>query len=417
MRTAIFVLSLMLMITACGRQSIITDGSRVDKLRDRETRTIEFWHTYSDEETRLLEDVLIPQFQRDNPDITVKPVRQGNNIELKYALISKASADRAPDVVRMDIAWVPEFAQSGLLIPLSGFGDFGRVMKALQYNAGSAGYHEGAYYSLPVNMNTKVAIYNRALLKKAGLTAPPPTFQEVIELARKERFLIGLSGLDGWRSLPYIYALGGRMTNEAYTQATGYLNGEATVAAVEQLYSLYEEQLIDRGLINGGGDNWGGVKTGNILVTDEGPWFYSVFQGTALKQAIDATIAVPFPDQFGPASIMGGEDLVIPKGSDNTQEAWTFMKWMTGKEAQTVMSQTGLIPANLEAKAIKAQAESFIPPFAQALNQTFLRPPVKNWSRIDEVYTGYMKQIFQGELTPRQGLTQAAAEIDRLLAE
>lgn len=413
----IIIVCLLAISSGCSQQSILTNDSKVEKLTNTENTELEFWHTYSDQETRILEDILIPAFEEAYPAIHVVPVRQSNNMEMKYTLISKASSNRAPDVVRMDIVWVPEFSQSGLLLPLSEYDDFGKITQSLQSNTGSAGYYMGAYYSLPVNMNTKIAIFNRTLLEQAGLSKPPATFQEVIDLAKKHRFMIGIGGLESWKSLPYIYALGGRMTDDSYSKASGYLNGEATIKAVEQLLLLYKEQLIDRTVINGGGDNWEGVKSGKILVTDDGPWFYSVFQGEELERAINTTIAVPFPPVFGPASILGGEDLVIMKGSKNPLQAWTFMKWMVNTQSQIAMSQTGIIPTNLKAKEIKAQGESFIHPYTEALDHTFLRPPVKRYSRIDATYIKYMTKIFQEELSVKQGLTEAAAEIDRLLKQ
>ncbi|WP_051250416.1 extracellular solute-binding protein [Paenibacillus harenae] len=406
---------MMLLAAGCGGQSIISDESSVESLNQEEHAEIEFWHTYSDEETRILEDQIIPAFETAYPDIRVRPIRQYNNAELKYTLISKASSNRSPDVVRMDIAWVPEFAQSGLLLPLSDYEDFREVTESLQSNTGSAGYFAGAHYSLPVNMNTKVMIFNRMLLTKSGLTKPPATLQEAIELARTERYRIGMSGLEAWKSLPYVYALGGRMTDEDYTKASGYLNGDETVNAVEQLLSLYKERLIDDTLINGGADLWEDIKTGNLLVTDDGPWFYSVFQGEELERAIRSTVAVPFSPAFGPASILGGEDLVVMKGSKYPRHAWEFMKWMIRKDSQIAMSQTGLIPTTLEAKDMKARDESFIPPYTEALEHTFLRPPVKEWSAMDKIYSEYMTSIFQGELSVKEGLTRAAAEIDLLL--
>ncbi|MDQ8734355.1 extracellular solute-binding protein [Paenibacillus sp. LHD-38] len=415
MKKLLMIIGLLLIATGCGQQSILTKDSKVEKMSNPDDYEIEFWHTYSDEETRILEDTLIPAFEEAYPHIHVVPVRQSNNAELKYTLISKSSANKAPDVVRMDIVWVPEFSQSGLLLPLSDYEDFDKATQRLQSNTGSAGYYAGAYYSLPVNMNTKVAIFSRALLKQAGLSEPPATFQEVIALAREHRFKIGMGGLESWESLPYIYALGGRMTDEAYTRASGYLDGEGTVKAVEQLFMLYKEHLIDRTLINGGADNWEGVKSGKILVMDDGPWFYSVFRGKELERAINTTWAVPFPTTYGPASIMGGEHLVSMKGSKHPLQAWTFMKWMINTESQVAMSQTGLIPTNLEAKEIKVQGESFIHPFADALDHTFLRPPVKNYSRIDAIYVSYMIKIFQEELSVQEGLTAAAAQIDHLL--
>lgn len=91
------------------------------------------------------------------------------------------------------------------------------------------------------------------------------------------------------------------------------------------------------------------------------------------------------------------------------------MKFMTSKPSQEIMAQTGLIPTNREAKVKNAALESIIRPYEEALNNSFLRPPVKAWSQIDEIYTSYMTRIFQGELSAEEGLTKAASEIDIVL--
>ncbi|MOA28555.1 hypothetical protein D3C78_1495070 [compost metagenome] len=106
------------------------------------------------------------------------------------------------------------------------------------------------------------------------------------------------------------------------------------------------------------------------------------------------------------------------KGSKHPAEAWAFMKWMTGKEAQLIMARAGLIPTNKEAvKALSLDKDFYLYPYVEAMDDTFLRPTVKNWSRIDEVYTLYLYKIFMGELPVKVGLDRAAAEIDKLLED
>ncbi|MNC65072.1 hypothetical protein D3C75_1153230 [compost metagenome] len=104
------------------------------------------------------------------------------------------------------------------------------------------------------------------------------------------------------------------------------------------------------------------------------------------------------------------------KGSQHPSEAWAFIQWMTGKEAQLIMSRAGLIPANREAfKAMKVSGSSYLYPYVEAMDDGFIRPPVKNWGKIDEVYSYYLHKIFLNQLSVKEGLDLAAAEIDGLL--
>jgi multiple sugar transport system substrate-binding protein len=412
------LLLILVLLAGCGSPSMISDPKKVQTLQDREKTVITFWHTYNDKETQLLEQRLIPAFEQENPNIRVETINLAFNNELKNTLITRASSNRGPDVVRIDIAWVPEFSLKGLLEPLNGFSDFKDIRNRFNPKAMDVGFYKNEYYSLPLNIYTKAAIFNRDLLKQAGYSKPPSTMKEVLEIARQHRFTIGLGGLEPWDTIPYLYSLGGTLTNENFNKASGYLNGEGTIHAVEQLTALYRENLIDLPEKAGDGENLEGVKAGNILMTDDGPWFYSLLNKTELDHALKRTIPVPFPHGNGSASIIGGENLVIMKGSKHPDEAWTFMKWMTGKEAQLIIAQTGLIPTNLEAaKAFKVTPNSYLNPFKEPAENSFQWPPVKNWSKIDEVYTNYLNRIFAGELSAKDGLDRAAAEIDMLLAD
>ncbi|MGM0874683.1 MAG: extracellular solute-binding protein [Bacillota bacterium] len=397
---------------------MISDPKKVETLQGREKTVITFWHTYNDKETQLFEQELIPAFERENPKIRVESINLAFNNELKNTLISRASSNRGPDVVRIDTAWVPEFSVKGLLEPINGFPGFEDIRTRFNPKTMDVGYYKNNYYSLPLNIYTKAAIFNRELLKRAGYSNPPRTMEEILELARQHHFTIGLGGLETWNTLPYIYSLGGAFTDENFNKASGYLNGEGTIHAVEQLTALYKEKLIDLPEKADNGENLERVKAGNILMTDDGPWFYSLLNKKELDFALKRTIPVPFPHGNGPASIIDGENLVIMKGSKQPAEAWTFMNWMTKKEAQLVMARTGLIPTNLEAsKAFKVTRNSYLSPYKEATENAIQWPPVKNWCKIDEVYTEHLNKIFAGELSVKDGLDRAAAEIDRLLAD
>ncbi|AJY77331.1 extracellular solute-binding protein [Paenibacillus beijingensis] len=412
-------LLLILVLTAgCGSPSVITDPNNVQKLHEQEETVVTFWNTYSDKEAWLLERELIPAFERENPGIRVESKNLVFNNELKNTLIARASSSRGPDVVRMSIDWVPEFSHKGLLVPLNGFPGFDQIRSRFDPKIMDVGLYKNDYYSLPLNLYTKVAIFNRNLLKKAGYTNPPRTMEEVLRIARQHRYTIGIDGFWSWETLLYIYSLGGSLTDEKISRSSGYLNSEETVHAVELLKALYKEKLLVVSSKSNNGERWSRIQAGNMLMIDEGPWFYSLLNKAELERAEKLTVSALFPHRDGFSSIIGGENMVIMKGSKRQAEAWTFMKWLTSKEAQLFMAQTGLIPSNREAaKAWSVSRNSYLHPFAEAVNNSFLRPPVNNWGKIDEVYFMYLKKIFQGELSVKTGLDIAAAKIDKLLAE
>ena len=62
--------------------------------------------------------------------------------------------------------------------------------------------------------------------------------------------------LAGWNLCPFIWSMGGSITNEDQTKATGYLNSAETVNAIQTLADLYKEGAIT------------GWNSGDIPMTD-----------------------------------------------------------------------------------------------------------------------------------------------------
>ena len=81
--------------------------------------TVVFWDTSdSTNEAPTFKD-LIKKFEAEYPNVKVDyqnvPFSEAQN---KYK--TAAQADNAPDVLRAEVAWTPEFASLGYLLPLTG---------------------------------------------------------------------------------------------------------------------------------------------------------------------------------------------------------------------------------------------------------------------------------------------------------
>ena len=388
---------------------------------ESETVTINFWHHYSAQsaENETLMNVLIPAFEAENPGIKVNAVSH-EWAELHDKVLVSAKSNALPDVARCDIAWLPEFQKMGILVALDEeMPDFAEVSGKLLDSAMSTSVIGGHNYALALNTNSKIVFYNKAMLEGAGVQVPT-TMDEWIEAVKK------LSGenangqqvwgwnepaLAGWNICPFIWSFGGSLTNEDQTAATGYINGPATVKAVETFAELVKAGGIT-GFNSGDIPMTDGFGTGRYAMMLEGPWKSAELAG-AYPDVAYGTAPIP-AGEGGSVSVLGGEDIAM-FNSANKEAAWKFMQFMTSEFAETEMAKCGQIPVNkaaLESDTVKAADYA---PFIEAIQTAKARPTVAAWSEMDNDLTVAMTAVVTGEKTAQEAMDELAAKWDELL--
>lgn len=421
LRTIWLTLLLLLLLTSCSQSHIIEKGNGMESSATAdEAETIVFWHTYSDEETKVFEQKMIPLFEREHPGIKIEAVRQpyDDQYQFKTVLLARASSNKPPDVVRIDLAWAPEYIQLGLAYPVSGFEDFEEIRKELYPTAMQTNFYDGKYYGLPLNVNTKASLYNKTLMEKAGLQNGPATLPELLDAAERLNMKIGMADLSFWASLPYLYGLGGKIMNDQYTQASGYLDSEETIRAVTRLKQLHQKGVLNPKLLYGDVDLWEDILRGDYLMIDAGPWFFSIKLNSPDKAKVEERIeALPFPVTFGKGSVIGGENLVISKGTKHLDAAWTFARWMVRQDTQKLVYEMGLIPTNQSTldNIDIGEDQTYLKTYLAGLQDAFYRPLNVKWIDIEDIYKEYMARIFEGEIDVEAGLKEAAGKIDDML--
>lgn len=422
MKKIIVLLMLGLIMTSCTQTTLLTSGGETAAtiVKPDQRVTLEFWHTYSDTETEVFENKVIPLFESTHPGIQIHAVRKDYTPQLKNHIFASVADNMQPDVMRMDIIWVPEFARNGSLADLSEMNGFAEIRDGFIGALIKTNLYRNKYYGLPVNANTKVAIYNKRLLKEAGLNNPPQTFDELVQalsrLWQKNEDIkgIGICCSSGWGTLPYFWTFGGKLMDDNYTRASGYLDHPDSLAAISKIQKLYRDGVISPSITGGEPGSWDGVLQGKVLMIEEAHWFYTVNSIGANKELLKDTVIGLFPDDVHKGtSIIGGENLVLFKGSVRARESWEFMKWMVTEEPQQLMAETGLIPT------IKHMQDTNRNPlftsYLEQLDRAQPRPPVSTWTDIDNAYARMIEQILTEELSLEEAVHGAVEEIDRLL--
>lgn len=413
-RAAVATFSLALL--ASGVPLGLTAASATDPV------TINFWHAYSDggSEMSTITNLLIPRFEAEHPGIIVKQAAIPYDSLHQKLLVAAAGGD-LPDVVRADLAWVPELANIGVLAPLSTeMSDFKKYASLVFPGPLATNYFKGQYYGLPLDTNTRVMFWNKAVFAKAGIKKAPVTFQDLLSDAPKLKkigvklFADGSYG--GWTYEPWIWSGGGDLTDPKFTKASGYVNSKKTVAVVQMLVDMYKKGYISDTITNnksamGTGD---GLAKGKYATIFDGPWFipnetgqYPTFKLT--------TSSIP-AGSGGSVSVVGGEDVVMMSTTQQKEASLEFIRYMLSPDWQLTMAKTGQMPVRKDTSTILPSIQSYYSIFAQQLMTAKTRIPSPNFQKIDQIFNDEMQKALTGQLSPKAAMDQAAKQMDPLLA-
>ncbi|MBI5290269.1 MAG: extracellular solute-binding protein [Chloroflexi bacterium] len=379
--------------------------------------TINFWHTYNPVETKVLEEKVIPAFEQAHPNIKVQDQTVPYD-DFRKKLLTAIAGGTAPDVARLDIAWLPEFADLGALAALDTLmNDFDTYKSAVFPGPLSTNAWKDHYYGLPLDTNTRAIVWNKDVYTKAGLIGAPKTIDDFladcakIKAAGSTCFADG--GTYGWAVMPWIWSMGGDITDPKMTTSTGYINGPDTVAAYQLLKDMLDNGYLDKAILGGGLDTYGAFAKDQLANVLDGPWMPPLFASQYPDKAID--FALMPAGKGGPISVVGGEDIALFQQSQNQEAAAEFVRYMLSPETQLALAEAGQVPVRADVADQAVKAHPYFQIFFDQLKTARARLPHPNWPKIESILTDAGQVILRGEKTPQAALDEAAAKIDPLL--
>ncbi|HDK28095.1 MAG TPA: extracellular solute-binding protein [Candidatus Atribacteria bacterium] len=390
---------------------------------------IKFWHTYNmqTEEGKTMNEVVIPAFEKEHPGVKVESLQIPYD-EFRKKLLTSIAGGKAPDIVRVDIIWVPEMAKEGLLTNLSQeFGEeFDKYKSKVFPGPLSTNYYNGSYYGIPLDTNTRVMMWNKKLFQAAGINNPPTTFTEFKEVVKKltkdtdgdgkiDQWGAAIGSLWPWHILPWIWSNGGSVTNSGLTKSTGYLNSPESVGALQLLVDLYKDGYMSETIVGGGEDTGAGYGNDHYGMIFGGPWFWPIIKGQFPEKELDFAL-YPHGEGAQSVSVVGGENMIIPTTSKHKDIAWEFAKYLLSEDVQVKMAKTGQIPvvsSVVDTKYFKSHPYFGI--FMEQLKTANARTVHPQWNRIKEELHKAFEAAILGKMTSQEALDKASNEIDKIL--
>lgn len=348
--------ALALTLAACGSDGGDTDTDAAPQ-SDTAPADLEaeltWWDTSDPTNEGPAFDALIEQFNEEYPNVTINheavPFDEAQN---KFKTAAQ-SGSGAPDILRAEVAWVPEFASLGYLYALDGtplLEDTNFLETPLSSNV-----YDGKTYGVPQVTDTLGLMYNKALFEEAGIDAPPATWDEVTEASDKLE-KIGVDGLyinsGGYFLLPFMYGAGGDLVDTDAQQIT--VNSPENVEGISTAQDLIKSGAAVKPDAN---DSYGTMMTlfkeGKVAMIINGPWETANVSADKKFGGFENLGVAPVPaGDGGQGAPVGGHNYVIYSGMDEekAEAATAFVQFMTSPESMAFMAdEIGLLPANADA--------------------------------------------------------------------
>jgi len=365
--------------------------------------------------------------------VTVTLIRSASQTEQRKQQITVGlrGKERNPDVFLMDIAWIGQLAWSGWLEPLDKHGIsaepyFKNIIEL-------ADMHNGSLIGLPVFVDAGLLYYRKDLLEKHGYSAPPATWNELVEMATKIQEIEKKANPDFWGFVWQGAQYEGLVCNalEYFTSAGGgYFdnNSKPIISSAENARALrFMSDLIHTYKISPPNtftdmkeeESRMPFQNGNALFERNWPYALNPHSedGSAVQGKFDFTVLPHFEGQKS-AAALGGWHAGVSKFSDCTKDAAAFAQYLASYEIQKRMALTlGHNPGRPDVFDDEEVKKTPVGGFKDMFYAAIPRPPVPYYSQVSNVLQKYINAAIAAKMPAEQALEQAQKEIEKITSD
>ncbi len=395
-----------------------------------ETTTIRYFMW--DPEFKDLEQELINQFEKENPDIKVEfTALEPSNYWPKISAM--ASAGELPDVFNMSSGYVDQWARDGLLMNIQDKVDqlpaddyFTKVFSTMRY----PDKESSDMYGIPYAWVTTVLYYNKDMFDTAGVEYPSDnwTWEDFRKATQKLTLDENEDGVPEqygfwWYGRyahvePWIYANGGRILNQEKTRIAVDDKAKEAIQFLADLSNKYNVSPPKKDTV--------GIRQNDMFPLQQtamwvdGSWNIAHIRNMS-QGAFDWGIAkVPAGPSAEPGeyNAYGWPDsIVISKTTSNKDAAWKLVKYLIGKNRPLESYMAGKVPiykslANSEEwleKDKKPQEMDIILELGENMGRTSFTIGWGEWRGYADTggagMNGVLDSITNGEMTVEEAIT------------
>ena len=361
-------------------------------------------------------------FEKANPHIKV------NNTLVAYEALHDKIVAAAPagtyDVVLGEAIWPAEFGSKGIVKDITSLVNTLPTSQIFPGALVMADY-KNKYYGVPWILDTKYLFANDSMLKKAGITgAELKTWDGVVTALKKikAKGIVKYPWLGSWSQAEAVVC--------DYAQLLGAFGGKFLDASGKPAFQTggglkaleFMKMLLDQGLADPAStssleaDVLKAFAQGKIAMNLN--WTFQLAGALDPKQSNvtkDGVLILHTPAGSPGGSAPGcngGQPVMITSGTSHPNEAWEYIKFITGQPQQNQYVKDSLpiwAASYSDPAVISSAGEQLVSVAKTQLPDMILRPQVTNYNAASQSLQVQIQNALLGNKTPQDALNAAAA--------
>lgn len=401
------------------------------------SQEIEFW-------TMQLQPQFTPyftevnrNFESNHPDSKIRWIDVPWNA-MQSKVLTAVSAKSAPDVINLN----PDFASQlaslnawldlGEKIPTETQGQYlPKIWEANQIKiCQPENQCHTTTFGIPWYLTTTVSIYNQELLKSAGITQPPSTYEDLAVIAKeikektgKYAVFVTLVPNDSSEVLQSLVQMGVKLVDN---QGKSAFNTPEGIYAFRYWVNLYQQDLLPPEIMTQGHRHAIELyQAGELAIVNTGAEFLRTIENNAPTIYAQSGVAPQITGKTGKKNV-AVMNLVIPRDTDKADKAINYALFVTNGENQLKFAQSAsVLPSHSQAIAdylqnLEKEANSDLITQARKISAIQLEdaevliPPLKDINQLKKIIYENLQSAMLKEKTVEEAVKDAANQWDNL---
>ena len=372
----------------------------------------------------------LARFEAENPGVRVEIQRTPDDATQRHQLYVQWLNARVgdPDILQLDVVWTPEFAAAGWILPLGRFapetaGFFAATIAANRW--------DGELHAVPWFVDVGLLYRRTDLVPEeprdlAALAGAARRGTMPATGAARHGFVFQGARYEGLITVfvEILGAFGGRILDDAGRVVVDAPEG---VRALEFLTQLLEDGVVPRDVLS-----WHEEETrfafqnGEAVFMRNWPYAYSLLADSAESRVAGRYAVGPMPaapDSLAPggapSTALGGAQLAINRWSDQADEAWSVIAFLTAPEQMLERAEAvGQFPPRSALYDDPRLADALAIPAddaRRAIARAIPRPVTPIWTEMSEILQIEVHRALARQVTPERALRDAAARMRALI--
>jgi multiple sugar transport system substrate-binding protein len=375
-------------------------------------------------------NAIVEEFNKANPNIKVEIEYVSYDALHDKITTAMASTPPAYDVFLVDDIWYAEFAKAGYILDVTD-----RITKDMRDKIFTASWDittvGGKVYGMPWLLDEKYFYYNEELLSQAGFSAPPKTWEELVDQAKviKEKGIVEYPIVWSWGQyeaaicdwVTLLYGNGGRLVDDS---GKPVFNDETGVKTLTWMLQTIDEGITNPASVSYVEEDVRNVfSQGKAVFATNWVYMYDLVNFNAEQSQVTGKIKMSLMPAFAnsgvqSATINGSMGFSVAATSPNKDAAWKYIEFLTSEDVQNRYSahllpiwQTSYQGESLNKLMGYTPANATtVPMFNEQFPFAHVRPKVAYYPEASKALQLALQLALTKQKTPQQALDEAAAK-------